>query len=203
MPRFPNSLLLAVALAIAGCGQDAAVTPDDGGLRTNHTTVAGLIEAYQNCLTEKNLDAYAALLHPDFEYHNDQLQNWPWVPESGWDLALELQIVDHMFDPSFVSVETGENLDTIVAHITSVREEETSADGETRLEVTTEFISTALWGFGWGAYTDSRMVFELVSDESGFLRIHRLEEFEFGFEPGRDTPVIGSASWTVVKAMYR
>lgn len=194
----------ALTLLTAGCGEDAPpAAPDDGRLRTNHTTPAGLVDAFERCLIEKNLDAYAELLHPDFEYHSDRLRDFAWVPEHGWDRTIELEILENMFDPSFISPETGENLDEIETEIENVRHEEILRDGEVRVEVTTHFITTSLWGLGWGAYTDSRMVFDLVADELGFYRIRRLEEFEFGFEPGRDSPVIASASWTVVKALYR
>ena len=205
MRRLRNTVPIMLAVFVAvGCGEDAPPNaPDDGRLRTNHTTPAGLVGAYERCLIEKNLDAYAELLHADFEYHNDRLGDFSWVPEEGWDLATELGILANMFDTSYISPETGESLGEIQAQIENVHHEQALRDGELRTVVTTHFVTTSLWGFGWGAYTDSHMVFDLVPDESGFLRIRRLEEINFGFAAGRDAPIIATASWTVVKAMYQ
>lgn len=198
--KLPITLVLIAALAFAGgCSEDGPVTLPGPGevheLSADYTDPAAAVHAVAAAHTQKNLDVYAALLHEDFEYFPLAADEFPWLPSSGWDSAIELGIVANMFDPSFISQDTGENVDTIEMSFI-VRGQRPIGDFPNAIEVTAEMNATVLWAQGDGATSDVRMVLTLVPDEDGYYRVIRQVE---------TYPVllVEAQSWSLVKALYR
>lgn len=197
--KLPITFVLITALAFAGgCGDDGPDTLDPplvDSLSADYTDPVDAVQAVAAAHNQKNLDVYAALLHEDFEYFPIADDDFPWIPQGGWDGAVELSIIGNMFDPSFISQETGENIDSIEMAFTILNQRPV-IDFPNAIEITTDMDATVLWAAGDGATADVRMIFVLVPDDDGYYRIIRQDEQNPVFR-------VESQSWGGVKSLYR
>jgi hypothetical protein len=203
-------LILAAAL-LAGCGDDSVSPPPDDGTGNdgwNFTEPAAVIAAHAEALTERRIDMYTALLVPppdgrgegdEFRYYprSDDLDDFPWLNGNDfWGRDEELGILGHMFDPNFVSSETSESIDAINA---SIQVLSSAPEGE-EIVVVTNFSAQVLWATDAGLAVDAQLVFRLVTDVDGFLRIGEIHELP---GVGRSETAIEAATWGQVKSLYR
>ena len=198
--KSPHLLCAVLLLAVFGCSEDGPGTLPGPGevheLSADYTNPVDAVQAVAAAHNQKNLDVYAALLHEDFEYFPIADDEFPWLPPGGWDAAVELDIVANMFDPSFISEDTGENVDSIEMEFIVLNQRPVS-DFPNAIEVTTDMDATVLWAQGDGATSDVRMLFILVPDDDGYYRIIRQDEQD---------PVllrVEAQSWSGVKSLYR
>lgn len=198
--------LLALPLIALGCSdsEDAPTDPgagSDDAIVLDHAEPLPLLEAFERAWSERNYNALAALLHEDFEFKPVVDDEFPWIPEQGWTRSIELDIAAHMFNPGFVSEDTGESVDTILLELTVLNQREVIVDGQTRFEITTEMVCTVLWAEGDGANSDVLLIFQLVLDENDFYRIICIEELDLVLRPASSS--VDASTWGSVKNMYR
>lgn len=198
-------LLLTLPLLALGCadGEDAPTDPGQGGgddpIVTDHTEALPLLDAFERAWSEKDYDALAALLHEDFVFKPIADDEFPWIPEGGWNRAIELGVAANMFNPNFISEDTGENIDLIEMSLTVLSQRVVIVDGQSRVEVTTDLDCQVLWAAGDGATSDVRLIFQLVLDENDFYRLLCLDEQD----PVLLTSSVDASTWGSVKNMYR
>jgi len=179
---------------------------DPTPIPTDHTQPRDLIGAWMWALETRDLAAYTALLEPappgraepGFRYYppESDLADFPWMQGSDhWDGAVELEIVGHLFDPDYVSPETGESVDSINALLV-LREENLVGPGE--IEMVTIFEVILLWAPDAGAAATSRLVHVLAEDSQGFLRIREQRESRIAGPRS-----VEDASWAALKNLYR
>ena len=93
-----GGVVLALSTFVVGCGDDS------DGPSDSTATPAELVAAYGKAISEKDGAAYESLLDADFEFFPpaDALSNLPWLRgATSWDREAELEMIEHMFDPSF------------------------------------------------------------------------------------------------------
>jgi ketosteroid isomerase-like protein len=165
--------------------------------RDGPATPTEVVLAHASALTRRDFDAYAALLHPDFEYvpQSMDITDLPWLtPDQPWDRAEELGMIAHMFDPDFQGQGWVQAVDSIDARLTVL--DETSGEEGTEVVATADII--VLWSANSGAFAAVRLVFTIAPNEHGHLRILRIEEL-----PDHSREVVEETSWASVKALYR
>lgn len=193
--RFVLAALLAASLS--ACSEDGPAAPEPGPAEV--ADAASLVAAHAAALAARDYDAYAALLHPDFEFtpQSEDLVDLPWVtPDSPWELDDELGMIGHMFDPSFVSDYDPSQpaVQSIQATITPLSEAATDEG----TELTASAGIQVLWAANSGAFTAIRFVFTIVEDDQGQLRILRIDE-----HPDFSRLSIEESSWGSIKGLYR
>ena len=193
------ALLAALAFA-GGCGEDGPVAwpPPDDGLSADQTSAQGAVFAYADAATEMNFDVYSALLHENFLFLPVDDDDFAWIPNGGWTRSIEVDAVGNMFDSSYISPETGENVDTIAMRLT-VQSQQASPDVPNGVEVSTIMDVTALWAQNAGATAQVQMMFTVVPDDDGYFRIVQMQELD----PAPIVPSIESTSWGLIKSAYR
>lgn len=210
--REPALFVLLPALAawaLAGCGDDSVSPPPGGSGGTDLTEPTAVIAAHAQALSDRDLEAYGALLvapaggrgdNPEFRYYpqSEDLADFPWLQGNDyWGRTEELAIIGHMFDPEFVSSETGESIETIQAQIQFLGSEPVGAE----IEVLANFSITVLWAANSGLAANGQFVFRLATDDDGYLRIREIRELSgLGRAPH---PAAEEASWGTIKALYR
>lgn len=195
----PLRLVLAALLAasLAACSENGPSAPEPGPAQI--ADAASLVAAHAAALAARDYDAYAALLHPDFEYvpQSADLADLPWVtPDAPWLLDDELGMIGHMFDPNFVSDINPDQqaVQSIEATMTPVNEIATDEGAE--LTATADM--RVLWSANSGAFTAVRFVFTIVEDDQGHLRILRIEEHS---SLARSS--VEESTWGAVKNLFR
>ena len=198
--------LLVLPVIALGCsnGEDAPTDPGNGGgdgaIVTDHTEPLEFLNAFVRAWNEKDFDALAALLHEDFEFKPIADDEFPWIPEGGWNRGIELGVAANMFNPNFISEDTGEGVDTIEIALNILNQRTIDVDGQSRLEITADMDATVLWAQGDGATSDVRAVFHLVLDENDYYRMILMREFDPVLAPGRS---VEASTWGSVKNLYR
>jgi len=139
-------------------------------------TIDGVLRVYEFAWQQKRLPEYEQLLHARFEYfpQEDDVGDLPWLQGSSWGRTDELRMAANMFNPEFLSEETGESVDSIEMTLTTTLERATP-DG---VEVTTDADIQVLWSASSGAFSRVRFVFLVVEDpdEPGLFQIRRQDE---------------------------
>ena len=102
-----------------------------------------------------------------------------------------------MFDPDFVSNETGESVRSIDADIT-ITAMRNLLEPAGAVEVTSSFVVFVLWAAETGARSDVRLVHVLTPDDSGFWRIREQHEL-----PALGAMRVEDVSWGAMKNLYR
>jgi hypothetical protein len=160
--------------------------------RGGPSTPLEVVAAHAAALTQRNLSAYAELLHADFEYvpQSADLVDFPWItPDDRWDRTDELGMIANMFDPDFVSPYGAQSVDSIEFNL-AVLNEVTYPDS---VQVTCAADIQVLWSANSGAVSAVRLVFTITPD----LRILRIVEL-----PGHSRSVEEN-SWGAIKNLYR
>lgn len=177
------AVLLGLVVTLSGCplspdSDDGGDTPDETRA-PERTTVLGAIELMRWSWSNKNADQLDQLLHDEYEYFPIADDEFPWIPQDGWNKTIEMAIARNMFDPSFISEDTGENVDTIEMSF-SFRDQRVVNDYPNAVEVTADMAAEVLWAEGDGARSDVRMVFIVVPDpdEPGLFQIIRQDELD-------------------------
>ena len=208
----PAKLLITFALVGAlafagGCSEDgdAPTNQGDGGggtnaIPTDHTEASAFFDAYERTWEESDLAALSALMDPDFVFKPIADEEYPWIPEGGWTRGIELSIAGNMFDPMFVSEDTGENVDTIEMALSLLAQDNNSVGGQPGLLVVADADITVLWAQGDGATSDARFELQFVFDDNDFLRLLRMDELDPIL---RSSPSIEANTWGSVKSLYR
>ncbi|MBZ0267940.1 hypothetical protein K8I85_07280 [bacterium] len=190
--RFVLPAALASAVFACGCADSeklVEVTPEP--LPRDFTDPAALVRAHGESLEAMDFDRYAALLAADFEFV-PQAEDFPWIPNDTWGRTAELGMVGNMMDPGFVGGITRDAVDAIAAslHVANRRD---VADG---VEVTCNALIQVLWAAESGAWSDVRLVFLLVPDGDGFLRIRTITEFA-------PLSAVVPETWGHIKSLFR
>ncbi|GJM43275.1 MAG: hypothetical protein DHS20C21_01170 [Gemmatimonadota bacterium] len=210
--RAPSLALAALAagLVLAGCGEDEPTAPEqDPGPAppsADTTSPAELIAAHAYAFSNRDLDRYAATLEAPsgraegfvFFPRVDDAADFLWIPETGWDYAVEVGIIGNMMNPEFVSEENGNSVDSIEMELTVTNERAIEGGG---IEVTCLANILVLWSANDGLSSDTRLAFTMFPDADGFLRIRTIQELEIFRLPGRGRSEMGS--WGSVKSLYR
>jgi hypothetical protein len=175
--------LFAALLLLPGC----PLSPDsDSGDEDppdtrppERTSPAGAVELFEYVWAQKRHDLYDELLHDEFEYfpQSEDIDDFPWISGTSWPRTEELAIAENMFNPAFVSEETGETIDTIEMNIT-VQGDRNLTQPPGAVEYTTVMLATVLWAENTGATSDVILVFVLVPDpdEPGLWQIFEQRE---------------------------
>lgn len=175
--------LFALLLWLPGC--PLSPDSDEGGggpdntIAPERTTVDGAIALFEFVWAEKRIDLYQELLHNEYEYipQSEDLIDFPWLQGQPWDRTDELGIATNMFDPSFVSSETSETIDTIDMDVSTLSSRPLTEPAGA-FEVTTTMLATVLWAADTGATSEVRMIFVLVPDpnDNSLWQIIRQQE---------------------------
>jgi len=194
---------IVAALLLPGCSGDgdspAAPDPEEPGIPTDLTDPAAFLESFTEAWNEQDHQALAALLAPDFEFCVRNPQDFPWLPGGCWSRDAELQIAANMFDPEFEgSVAAVQSIEVAINVLQLVE------TGPGTIEATADAIITVLTGPGDGWSSDTRLMFTLVSDPDGFLRLRKIREVA-KLEPGAraSSSPDPSVSWGELKALYK
>ena len=199
-------LFAVLLVALAGCTNNdpepeqlnpVEITID--GVRINHYNPTALIEAHFAALNVSSAAAYEAMLEKPtagrsetgFRFHirDTDIGLLPWLTGTSWGYDVEVTIIRNMTNPDFAG---GEPPVQYMHGNGAVLREETTPEGRRHtlvaaLQVLQERAD------GWDLQT--RFEFDLVPDEDGFWRIHKIAEF-------RSVPQPVEASWGQVKAAY-
>ncbi len=215
VPHRRNFFICLGVLALAGfaaCSdEDNPVNGDDsgtiGGIATKHTDPAALIAAHAAATSDRNLEAYEALLvQPGddalaFEFYPKAVDtdDLPWMEGDSWDYDTEIDMMTNMFDPNFTSPEMDPvqwiNMDLTVLLITQAK------DGTYHVDCTAMIL--VMVGPNEGFLSDTRFFFDLVP-VGDYLRIQRIEEVERQkAASGRQQRAAEQLSWARIKALYR
>lgn len=201
LPRLAHSnrfvALVAMTLA-AGCAssQDPAgdVVPDP---LTDFTEPAALVDAHAQAIHDLDPERYAALLAPDFEFDppSADLVDLPWIPSgsTGWDRETELRIIANMANPEFAGGSGG------LAAIDATFLPLDGAPVADPLLVRCEADIEVVWAPSGTATAHTLLLFELATDERGFLRIARITETG-GL--GRSDPGPERTTWGMLKVRF-
>lgn len=172
--------LVAFLLVAPGC----LFSPDSkgGGECTDcreppRNSVQGAIQLFAFVWEQRRLDLYEQLLHAAYEYipQDEDAADFPWItPDDPWERTDELGMAANMFNPEFISDETGDAVDSIEMALVIV-DERTVQEG---VEVTTNAAIQVLWAEGTGARSDVIFRFTVVEDpdEPGLFQILRQVE---------------------------
>lgn len=149
----------------------------DPTLAPERHSVQGAIDLVEWSWANKNAQEYDQVLHTEFEYFPLADDDFPWVPEDGWNKTIEMQIARNMFDPTFISEQTGENVDTIEMAFTVVSQR-TLNSPPNAVEVRTILDATVLWAQGDGATSEVTIDFVIVPDpdEPGLFQVFEQRE---------------------------
>jgi hypothetical protein len=193
--------IVGLTLLCAGCSDESPVAPpapnDTGStIETNLTDPSAVIAAHARALTEKNSEAYAALLDPAYEFL-PRIDN-SWIGEPGpspWGRTEELRMIERLFDENYYLVIQDE---VVLEGAETIRFEATVLDVRPIEDQQIE-VNCACRGYAVTTPEDmfvfrSRLLFTLIPRE-GYLRIRKIVESE---EPG----VRQWTSWGAVKSYY-
>ena len=175
------AVLMALLVTLSGCplspDSDDGDEPPTETRAPERTTILGAIDLMRWAWANKNADQLDQVLHDEYEYFPIADDEFPWIPQDGWNKTIEMAIARNMFDPSFISEDTGENVDTIEM-IFNILNQRPVSDFPNAIEVTADMDATVLWAQGDGATSDVRMVFIVVPDpdEPGLFQIIRQDE---------------------------
>ena len=158
-------LLLCPLLLLPACSltppEDTRI--DDPTLAPERRTVEGAITLVAWAWANQRAQEYDDVLHPEFEYFPLADDDFPWIPEDGWNKTIEMAIARNMFDPTFISEDTGENVDSIEMTFT-VRSTRALTSPPNAVEVSTELDAQVLWAEGDGATSHVLIDFVIVPD---------------------------------------
>ncbi len=179
-------------------GQDNDDDGDIGGIETNLTDPAAVIEAHDRCWQEQNHAAYEALLDDEFEFEPlaEDVDDFPWMTSDSWGRTTELGMASNMFDDNYTQGNGA--VDLIELDSTLQGPPQTIDDETTR--VTTTQIGRVMWTATDGSTFDTGAEIDLVSRD-GFLRIKRIKELPRSLTRG--THSVEDTSWGRIKALYR
>jgi hypothetical protein len=177
--------LLAMLIYLPGC--PLSPEGDDGGDEQVDTrppdrnTVSGAVQLFAYCWREKRIDLYTDLLHTEFEYYpySDDLEDFPWLNgDPSWPRSEELAIATNMFDPTFVSAETSESIDSISMEIQELSQSSTTWEGIPAVQVLTNMSAQVLWAENSGLASDVQLIFIVVPDpaDASLWQIVRQDE---------------------------
>jgi len=152
-----------------GGGQDLREPPRD--------SPENAIALYKFVWEQGRLESYAELLHSAYEYvpQEADADDFPWIPPgAAWVRTDELGMAANMFNPEFVSNETGETVDSITMEL-DITNERIVGD---EVELTTNADIQVLWTASSGAYSRVRFIFTVVEDpdDPGLWQIIRQVE---------------------------
>jgi hypothetical protein len=184
-----------------GCSDDSPLAPsapNDAGspIDTDLTDPSAVIAAYARAVSEKDSEAYAALLDPAFEFY-PRIDS-AWLGEqaaSPWGRTEELRMIERLFDENYFLVFEDE---VVLEGAETIRFEATVLDVRP-IENDQLEVNCACRGYAVTTPEDmfvfrSRLLFTLIPRD-GYLRIRKIVESE---EPG----VRQWASWGAVKSYY-
>ena len=109
MRRHRFGVLAGLAIAMftaAGCGDGISLTRSVQEIpifQVDFTDPVKALLAHGEALSQKNHDAYVALLSPDFKFYirDDDASDLPWVVNGAWPYSVEIEIMANMMDPNF------------------------------------------------------------------------------------------------------
>jgi hypothetical protein len=178
-----------------------------GSVDPELTDPEDVVQAHAQATSERNLEAYAALLFPAlagvdaFAFYPRALDagDLPWLVGGCWDRATEIGIMTNMFDPSYASpnAEAVQTIDMDVNVLTITE----PGDGTTVVDC----LATILVMVGplEGFLTDTRMLFTL-EPYGEWLRIRKIREIErWKAQGGGLQRATEATSWANIEALYR
>jgi hypothetical protein len=145
----------------------------NGSIPVDLAEPRSVIESHARAFNDKNLEAYLALLAPDFRFYvrDDDAQDLPWISGDSWGLEDETRIISNMMDPNFAGLE--DPVETIEFEYAVIAEREVSAD-EVWLTLDADVRVLVSPNRGWLANT--RFEFSVVRDSDGFFRLRDIKE---------------------------
>jgi hypothetical protein len=152
-----------------------------------------VIESHARTFAHKDIEAYAALLAPEFEYYVRPFDaaDFPWLEGDSWDIVEELGMMTNMMDPNFQGAVPPVR---IMEFDYVFLREEIVGQGMVEILLNADVLVLVSADNGWRANT--RFEFLLVQDTGGFYRIREI----------RELPVVirsEESSWGQIKAAYR
>ena len=161
------AVLMALLVTLSGCplspDSDDGDEPPTETRAPERTTILGAIDLMRWAWANKNADQLDQVLHDEYEYFPIADDEFPWIPQDGWNKTIEMAIARNMFDPTFISEDTGENVDSIEMTFT-VRSTRALTSPPNAVEVSTELDAQVLWAEGDGATSHVLIDFVIVPD---------------------------------------
>ncbi|MFN8178374.1 MAG: hypothetical protein U0167_10605 [bacterium] len=167
-----------------------------------YTDPTALIAAHAAALTDRDLEDYASLLDGSFQYfpQPQDLSDLPWMTGSSWGRSDELEMIRHMFDPSYEPMGShAGSIDSIHATFQVLHVQPDSILGGT--QVSTSAVLQVMYDASSGAAANVRFDFHLVSHD-GHLLISEIRELPL-HAPARDELPVEPQTWANIKALYR
>lgn len=182
-PDARRLLTILLAGALAGCPADDPTGPGDDS-PPRYTTPAAVVAAHAGALNERDLADYIALLEPytagradaGFRWYpqTQDLTDFPWLDlNTWWAIDEEIDMITNMFDPAFMTPQTGQAVQSITADL-DIYDIEVVSDEETRAHCYA--IVTVLWDEDSGLRADVRLEFLLARRDDGTLIIRSITE---------------------------
>jgi hypothetical protein len=168
-----------IGLVVAASGCDDGTDPSHYPIPDHNArhTIEGTIEWFAQSWAQRRFPEYQEVLHDQFEFlvRDDEVNDFPWLPSSGWGRAIELEIARNMFDDNLVGQVRPVEMIDFQYRVIDQSNIEDAQQHVIAVEVTCDVNLSVLVSPNDGWHTDTRFVFEVVADP-GYPGLYQIKK---------------------------